>query len=192
MEKSILHLDKELKGLSVIRVDTGERLGEVSDALIHVTRGTVLALVIRSPEGQERALATGDFMIGKDAVMAGEGAQFVEEPANTTLEAGVAALRELVGTNVVTDNGRLLGRINDVYVSTEQPRAAYRVAASQLQRFLGRGFFIAGDLPMAYSGDGVRMIVPAETEDKYALERVEDALNFARQAEPDRKVHSQR
>jgi sporulation protein YlmC with PRC-barrel domain len=172
-----MNLDKELKGMPVIMSNTGNKIGEVSDALIRVTDGTVLGLIIRTPKGQEGTMAARDLIIGEDAVMAAEGARFVEQEMSGSFDDGVPALREIVGKNVVTDSGRLLGRLSEVYISSEVPRAAYKVAESPLQQFLGRGFFVAGDLPIAYSRDGVRLIVPAATEEKYALERVDEAFN---------------
>jgi hypothetical protein len=88
----------------------------------------------------------------------------------------------MVGTNVVTEDGKLLGRVGEVHLSLETPRVTYRVAESTLQRFLGGGFYIAGDLPSAYSRDGVRMIVPPDTEERYAAESVDEAFGAPRQA----------
>ena len=176
-----MNVEKELKGKTVLRTDTGDKMGEVSDAIVHPIEGRVMGLIVRTEEGQERALAARDFFIGKDAIMATEGARFVEEGAGHNLEPGVPALGEIVGTNVVTDDGKLLGRVNEVHVSLELPRAVYRVTGSTLQRFLGGGFYIAGSLPAAYSRDGVRMIVPADTEDRYAVTTIDEAFGAQRQ-----------
>jgi sporulation protein YlmC with PRC-barrel domain len=175
-----MNVDKELKGMTVLRSDTGDKMGEVSDAIVHPTEGRVMGLIVRTDEGQERALATRDFLIGKDAVMATAGASFVEAASGDRPEGGVPAIGEVVGTNVVTDEGRFLGRVSEVHISLEEPRVAYRVTESTLQRFLGGGFYIPGDLPSGYSRDGVRMIVPAEIEDVYALSTVDEAFGARR------------
>jgi hypothetical protein len=45
-----------------------------------------------------------------------------------------------------------------------------------LQRFFGGGFYIAGNVPHAYSSDGVRMIVPDDTENSRAVESLAEAI----------------
>lgn len=177
-----MNVDKELKGMTVLKTDTGNKMGEVNDAIVHPVEGRVLGLIIRTGEGQERAMAARDFFIGKDAVMATAGARFVEEGGDNWLAGGVPALGEVVGTNVVTEDGKLLGRVSEVHISLEMPRVVYRVTESTLQRFLGGGFYIAGDLPSAYSRDGVRMIVPPDTEERYAAESLDEAFGAPPQA----------
>lgn len=179
-ELRTMNVDKDLKGMTALRSETGDRMGEVSNAIVHPIEGRVMGLLIRTGEGQERALATRDFFIGKDAVMATAGARFLEEGRGDRLEGGVPALGEIVGTNVVTADGKLLGRVSEVHVSLEAPRAVYRVTESTLQRFLGGGFYIAGDLPTAYSRDGVRLIVPEDTEETYAVTTLDEAFGTGR------------
>lgn len=176
-----LNVEKGLKGMTVLRSDTGDKMGEIADAIIHPVEGKLMGLIVRTDEGQERALATPNFFIGKDAVMATAGARFTEDGPGAILEHGVSATGEIVGTNVVTEDGKLLGRVSEVHVSLEMPRAIYRVTESTLQRFLGGGFYIGGDLPSAYSRDGVRMIVPADTEEKYAVTTIDEAFGALRQ-----------
>ena len=176
-----MNVEKQLKGMTVLRSDTGDKLGEVSDAIVHPVEGRVVGLIVRTDQGQERAIATRDFFIGKDAVMAEAGARFIEEAASEKLEGGVPAIGEIVGTNVVTDEGKLLGRVSEVHISLEMPRAVYRVTESTLQRFLGGGFYIAGDLPSAYSRDGVRMIVPADTDERHAAVTIDEAFGARHQ-----------
>ena len=180
-EMRAMNVDKELKGMTVLRSDTGNKMGEVLDAIIHPTEGRVMGLIVRTDEGQERALATRDFFIGKDAVMATPGAIFVIQSEDDSLDDGIPAIGEIVGTNVVTDEGELLGRVSEVHISLETPRTAYRVTGSTLQRFFGGGFYIAGDLPSGYSRDGVRMIVPVDTDERHAVTTVDEAFGTRRQ-----------
>jgi hypothetical protein len=49
-----------------------------------------------------------------------------------------------------------------------------------MQKFLGGGFYIASDLPTAYSHDGVRIIVPAYTEERYAVTTIDEAFGVQR------------
>ena len=176
-----LNVDKELKGMTVLRINTGDKMGEISDIIIQPVEGRVIGILVRTDEGQERALATQDIFIGKDAVMTKAGAHFVDERSGQGMEGGVPAIGEIIGTNVVTDDGNLIGRVSGVHISLDIPRAVYHVTESTLQRFLGGGFYIAGDLPIAYSEDGVRLIVPAGTEETYAVMTVNEAFGAQRQ-----------
>ena len=173
--KRAMNIAKELKGMTVLRTDTGDRMGEISDIIIHPVEGRMLGLILRSPEGRERFLTVRDFFVGKDAVMTRKGARFIEEEVGA-LPSGVPAVGEIVGTNVVTEDGKLLGRVSEVYLLPHTSRTVYRVTESTLQRYLGGGFYIAGDLPDAYSHDGIRLIVPAETRDRFAATTVDEAF----------------
>ena len=75
----------------------------------------------------------------------------------------------------MTEDGNLLRRVGEAYLLPDTFGTVYRVTESTLQRYLGGGFYIAGDLPDAYSHDGIRLIVPAETEDRFAATTVDEA-----------------
>lgn len=164
-------------------------MGEVSDAIIHPVEGKVMGLIVRTDQRQEHALAAQDFFIGKDAVMAKAGARFIEEDGGEKLEGGVPAIGEVVGTNIVTADGQLLGRVSEVYISLDLSHSVYRVTESTLQKFWGGGFYIAGDLPSTYSQDGVRLIVPADTEERHAVRAVGEAFGDVHQGAYQKIAH---
>ncbi len=167
-ETRTLDVASELKGMPVLALNTSEKLGEVVDAIVHPTEGKLLGIALRTPEGEERALALGDFQIGMDAVTAEESALCDPETFFGTLEGGNYVCREIVGASVVTDDGNLLGRVIDVYVWAEPSKVLYRVAQSTMQRLFG-GFFMAGSVPHSYSSTGLRMIVPVDTKERHAV-----------------------
>lgn len=162
-----LNVIKELKGMPVLTA-RGEDLGQVWDVIVHPTEGNVYGIIIRTPEGRDCGLAARDFFIGASAVMAVKPAYLNEQGLTELMPDGVYALRDLAGTKVITEDGQLIGQVSDVYIAADWPQAFYRVTDSVWQRFLGGGFFIAGDVPHAYSPDGLRMIVPADTRNRYA------------------------
>jgi uncharacterized protein YrrD len=174
-ESRVMSVTKELKGMSVISNSTGEKLGEAEDVFVHPTEGLVLGLGLRGPDGRARAFTVRDFFIGPDAVMANEDARLESPEQSAELAEGVSS-RELTGTNVVSADGKLLGRVSDVYISLDHPRAAYHVTHSTLQRFFGGGFYLAADVPRAYSPDGARMIVPEDAEHRLAVSSPGEAL----------------
>lgn len=169
---------EELRGKTVLRRETAEKLGEVTDVIVDPAGGRVLGLTVKGPGGETTGLATPNVLIGADAVMAsaveGLDAQSTEE----LLQGGILASRDLAGAVIVTENGQVLGRIAEVLVSLEHPRVLYRVAESTIQRFLGGGFYVSGDLPSTYSPEGPRMIVPADTE-RFAASTLEELIGPA-------------
>ncbi|MCG3159576.1 MAG: hypothetical protein JMDDDDMK_00570 [Acidobacteria bacterium] len=171
-----LNVAKDFRGMVLLAADTGEKLGEVRDALIQPTEGRVIGIVVRSQGADDLRLRTNDFFIGQDAVMTSrESFEHAGDHARE-MAGGIRAVDEMVGANVVTEDGRLLGRISEVYIRTDQPRAVYRVAESTLQKFFGRGFFLPGNVPRSFAPDGARIIVPADTEDRYATSSLAEAL----------------
>lgn len=167
-ETRTLDVASELKGMLVLAPNTFKKLGEVVDAIVHPTEGTLLGIALLTPEGEERALALGDFQIGMDEVTAEESALRDPTILCGTLEGGNYVCREIVGASVVTDDGNLLGRVIDVYVWAEPSKVLYRVAQSTMQRLFG-GFFMAGSVPHSYSSAGLRMIVPVDTKERHAV-----------------------
>jgi sporulation protein YlmC with PRC-barrel domain len=172
---NMLNVASDLKGRAVLKSDTGEKLGEVEDLIIHPTNGHVLGISLRSMEGASIALAAGDCIIGPDAVMVAAGALRPTTDTGDALAGGVDS-GTIVGATVVTEDGKLLGRVSEVHVSEKFQIAIYRVAESTLQRFFGGGFFLAGNLPLAYSLDGARLIVPSDTEDRHARPSLAEAV----------------
>jgi sporulation protein YlmC with PRC-barrel domain len=73
-EGRVLNVDKDLRGMSVLKSDDGVKMGEVSDAVIHPDEGKMLGIIVRTPRGEERILLSSSFFIGigVNAVMAAE------------------------------------------------------------------------------------------------------------------------
>lgn len=177
-----LNVGSDLKGMTVLASDTGEKLGEVIDAIIHPVEGRVLGLTLRTGEGERRVISSQDFFIGVDAIMSPQGARLRTLDQTGDLAEGVEALGGIIGTNVVTEDGKLIGRVSEVHILADRPQAIYRITESSLQRFLGGGFYLPGDVPRSYSPDGVRMIVPADTEERYAVSSLEEVTGDAASA----------
>jgi uncharacterized protein YrrD len=164
----MLNVEKDFKGMPILATDTGAKLGEIRDALIHPVEGLVMGGVAVTADGDERRLRVSDFVVGQDAVMMSQKSfRYAGDYANE-MEGGIRAIGEMIGSTVVTEDGKLLGRISEVYIGADRPQVVYRVAESTLQKFFGGGFFIDGNVAISYAPDGARIIVPAETEDRYA------------------------
>jgi uncharacterized protein YrrD len=171
-----LNVAKDLRGMSLLAVDTGAKVGEIRDVIIQPTEGRVMGVVVRTPDDAELRLRIGDIIIGQDAVMTSW--ESFEHAGDRAVEmaGGVRALDEVIGSKVVTENGELLGRISEIYIRVDKPQALYRVTESRIQKLFGGGFFLPGDVARSYAPDGPRMIVPADTEERHAESSLSEAL----------------
>jgi uncharacterized protein YrrD len=176
IEIRALNVAKELRGMSLLAVDTGEKLGEIRDAIIQPTEGRVLGVIVRTPDHDQLRLRITDVTIGPDAAMTSWDSFEHAGDRSIEMAGGVRALDEMIGSNVVTEDGDLLGRISEVYIRADRPQAIYRVTESRLQKIFGKGFFLPGDVTRSYAPDGARIIVPADTEERYATSSLAEAL----------------
>ena len=69
VEVRTLNVAKDLRGMSLLAVDTGEKLGEVRDVIIQPVEGRVTGLVVRTLDNDELRLRINDATIGPNAVM---------------------------------------------------------------------------------------------------------------------------
>jgi sporulation protein YlmC with PRC-barrel domain len=176
-QERVLNVESHLRGMPVITADGGERLGDVTDAVVHPTHGRLLGVVIRTPEREDRIVPEALFTIGVDAIMVQGEIRGERADVRDEIRSGTLASKGLVGTNVVTEDGTLLGRVSEVFVSASEPRTALRVVESSIQQFFGGGFYMRGDVPSSYAPDGTRMIVPSDTREHRAAESADEALH---------------
>jgi sporulation protein YlmC with PRC-barrel domain len=167
----------DLRGMTILDSSSGARVGEVTDAIIHPTGGRLLGIALKTADGERRVLATQEIRIGEDAVMTAPGAHARPADDVDAVREGVSASEGIIGANVVTDAGKLIGRISEVHISMDHPRTVYRVTESTLQKWFGGGFYIAGNVPRGYAGDKPRLIVPADVEERLAANSVIEALD---------------
>jgi uncharacterized protein YrrD len=161
-----LNVARQLIGLPVIAPDWAQRLGQVSDAVIHPTEGRLLGLVLQSPRGKERLLSAKNFFIfgAVSAVLTEVRSPPEAKSLKEVSSDGVRVCRDLIGAKVITGDGKLLGGVSDVYLLEEQLWAFYYITKTKLQEFFGSGFFIAGNVPQAWSDRDACLIVPAHAE----------------------------
>lgn len=181
-EERVLNVDHDLKGMGVLEPKTAEQLGTVEDVIVHPTRGSVLGIIMRTAHGEERWFAASEFLVGMNAVMVATKARGETVREGTLPNGSVAVRRELIGANVLTEEGKLLGQVREVYLSTARPQIAYRIAETTLQRLFGGGFFLSGDVPRAGSREGARMIVPANATEQDAFGSAREALQTGQRA----------
>lgn len=135
------------------------------------------------------ATLSGDeqFLVAKDFHLFGQiGIVIVAEDAlldvfriHAALRGGIRVRRDLIGAQVITQSGKLLGRIADVYVMEEQLRIIYRVTSSRFQEVFGLGQYMLGDLSHRWSECGKRLIVAPHTAERDVFSSLKEAIRFA-------------
>lgn len=117
---------KDLKGLAVVAVQDGQRLGEVSDILLSPGDRRVVRLQISSGGlfSGRTTLVEMDAVssIGPDAVMIPGRDAVRAESEESSRE--LLSLREFTSLRVVSDQGRLLGTVAGAEVETPSGRLA--------------------------------------------------------------------
>lgn len=170
----IFNITKQLQGKPVIAWRDGQALGLVVDALVQPPGDQLNGLVYADARGAAQFLAADEFVLHDSAVivLAEAYAWPDEDRMHQASHAGILVRRSLLGAEVLTNEGYLVGRITEAFVQTERLMMIYRVTASRWQRWRGGGLFLTGDHLRAWSVTGARLIVSAavlETNDCASL-----------------------
>ena len=109
---------KEVIGRKIVTLDGGERIDSVRDLIFDEQGNHVLALLV--DEGgwfhAARVIAFSSVRsIGEDAVMIGSADDVVSARDNATIAAAMESKSGLAGLNLLTTDGKDLGRIADVF-----------------------------------------------------------------------------
>ena len=177
-EVSVVNINTQLIGAVALEANTTLQLGYVTDIVINPEKGTVMALLFRTSSGDERALAPEDLIIHMKVnavITIGEPVTDLAELKKLT-EKGIRAQGELINSEVVTEDGRLLGSVSDVFLLTDPMRVIYHITSSVWERLFGGGFYFTGNAPCAYSRAGARLIAPADTR-QYMYRSLAESVN---------------
>ncbi|MGH9902310.1 MAG: PRC-barrel domain-containing protein, partial [Pyrinomonadaceae bacterium] len=141
-----------LIGMTIISRATGNKLGQVHDLVVDPVEGVLLGLSAQAPDGNIYGIEYGEiYNFGPDAVMVNaddslsslEGSPLVGPPL---------AKKNLAGAKIITESGKLLGSIANVFFhSSAPPFVVYEVRESLLDKLLGRAMFIPASAGRAMS-----------------------------------------
>ncbi|HKX32776.1 MAG TPA: hypothetical protein VJ302_34130 [Blastocatellia bacterium] len=161
---SFLSIDRQLKKMSVTLFETGRRIGQAVDAVIHPTGGMILGLIVQTDDRLLRAVAAADFFIFNQpsVVVISEEALFDPFRSAEKLAGGLSVCRDIVGSGLVTDQGQYLGDVREVLMVEGRLRPVYRIAESIWQKAVGGGFYIPAELPYAWSRESACFLVRTE------------------------------
>lgn len=173
MPGTTINFDKQLKGLSVLKAETAGKQGEVADLAIDPAHGTVSGLLLTTAENEELFLPVDNGVVYKETFLLNQSsvpphfftaASEALSDANESLPQMLRVMTDLLGASVVTEKGKLLGNISEVYLDPKDWQAFYRVTSSWWQRWLGGGIYLPANLPVRWSQTAGRLIVPADAK----------------------------
>jgi sporulation protein YlmC with PRC-barrel domain len=154
-----------LKGMSVLSLDSGNKIGQIGELFIDPINGVLLGVMISLPDGDVAGLSQSEiYSFGRDAVMVRtEGS--ISPWDESTLRGGREASK-LIGTKIITESGDALGQITNVFITMKPPpRILYEARQSIIDKLLGREFFLPAAVGHALSDDATRLVVPDATVD---------------------------
>ena len=101
-----------LQGMSVLSLETGNKLGTIADLFIDPVHGVLTGVTLSMPDGSVSVLPESDiYSFGRDAVMARSENSLVSLD-DSVLQNEQQASR-LIGTKIITESGDVLGQITE-------------------------------------------------------------------------------
>jgi uncharacterized protein YrrD len=151
----------DLKGMSVLSLDSGNELGRLAGLFIDPINGLLLGITLSMPDGSIGGLSHSEIhSFGRDAIMARS-----DGTNNSALHGGQEASK-LIGTKIITESGDVLGRITNVFVTLRPPpQVLYEARNSIIDKLLGREFYLPASVGHALSDDATRLVVPDAATD---------------------------
>jgi uncharacterized protein YrrD len=111
-----IHLIDILIGRTVLSRSTANKLGLTRDLIVDAAKGELAGFVVQMPdESMWYVQYSAVYSLGPDAIMINNDESAI--PAqDSPLKALPLAKNNLIGANVVTESGKLLGQIANVYI----------------------------------------------------------------------------
>lgn len=156
-----------LIGRAVISRATANKFGKTSDLLIDVAKGELSGIVARMPDESLRLIDYREiYSLGADAVMI-NGDESAIPVQDSPLKILPLAKHNLVGVSVVSENGKLLGQVANIYFHlAETLLLIYEVRSSLLDKLLGHALYFPATQGRAISVDLARIVVADDTGEK--------------------------
>lgn len=161
---SNIHPVDTLIGRAVLSRTTANKIGQLHDLIVDAAKGELSGLVVHMPDESLRCVEYNEiYSFGPDAVMVNSDESAVPVQ-DSPLKAFPLAKHNLIGVNVVTEGGKLLGQISNVYIRlAETLLLIYEVRSSILDKLLGHSLYFPATNSRAISADFARIVVIEET-----------------------------
>ena len=164
-----VHAIDVLIGRAALSSATANKLGQVHDLIVDPAKGEMRGISIRMGDESLRFVDYQDISsFGSDAVMIKD-VESAIRAQDSPLKALPLARHNLIRVKVVTEGGKLVGQIANVYMHLAETLVLiYEVRSSVLDKLLGHALFFPASKGRALSQDGARLVVAndaAETAD---------------------------
>lgn len=154
-----------IRGLPVVTIDGGEDVAEVRDLIYHPEAGRLVGLTLNKRGflgGRRREVLPSEKTraIGRNAVMVDDESSLVR-PEDAPPDVGEPpAERNVIGNDVLTEQGKRLGKVKDVVVLVG---SAGEVVGYEIETESGGTGYIP--LPSQLAVSGSALVVPDPTQD---------------------------
>ncbi len=164
--KPILKNVRQLLQRKIILVDAIPRtLGVISQVFLHPPKGKLLGTAIRMKNETTPLLVALNYLLFPDLQTENEQVTVFSDSFSVVeeFETGVTTYQDFLGAEIVTDKGKLCGRIKEVYFREDNLQTVYEVKRPGLQGFIHLSYFIVGGTSDYYSHRHRRLILPVGT-----------------------------
>ena len=115
-----IHGIDSLLGKTIISRSSGNKLGEISDLILEPAEGLLLGLVVQPSHEDSRIIDSREITsFGEDAVMVNNDNALMNLQ-DSSLSAHPHAKKDLTGTKIISEGGKLLGEIANIVLLTNQ------------------------------------------------------------------------
>jgi uncharacterized protein YrrD len=154
-----------IRGLPVVTIDGGEDVAEVRDLIYNPEAGRVVGLTLNKRgflSGRRREVLPAEQIhaIGSDAVMVDDENSLMLPDAAPDEVTGAPSQRDVTGNEVLTEQGKSLGKVKDVVVLVG---SAGEVVGYEIETSSGGTGYIP--LPSQLAVSGTALVVPDPTQD---------------------------
>ena len=155
------HSVNSLVGRAILSRATGNKLGTVHDLIVDPINGSLLGIAALTDDGGLWAIAQSEiFSFGTDTVMVNAD-NSLSDGQSSGLSYAPLAKHTLIGAQVITESGKILGHVADLFILGAMPPVVlYEIRESLLDKLLGRSLFLSASAGKALSFDAKRIIVP--------------------------------
>ena len=156
-----------LIGRTALSRATANKLGRIHDLIIDPVKGELKGIAVKWADESLRLIDCREiYSFGPDAVMVNSDESAVPAEDSPLKEAPLAK-GNLIGVNVITEGGKLLGQIANLYVHLAVTSLLiYEVRSSLLDKLLGHTLYFPASWGRALSEDASRLVVSGDTAEK--------------------------
>ena len=156
-----------LIGRAVVSRATANKIGQIHDLIIEPIEGGLAGLSVKMTDQSPRYVEFSEiYSIGPDAIMINNDRSALA-PENSPLKESPLAMNTVVGAEVITEGGKVLGQIANVFIHlVETPVMVYEARSSLLDKILGHALFFLASKGYAFSKGDARLVVENDTAEK--------------------------